>query len=91
MNGPCAGAIKFNTWRVDQGLTCPAISGEIGDDGQQIAKWASGGRPSLPFHLVVALCRWSGEPLEDFATEEQVAQARKAGAVVARDLAEPVA
>lgn len=91
MNIPSTEAEVFNLWRKLHGKTCPQVSEAIGDDGGQVAKWASGGRQTLPVRLVVAFCDWSGEPLESFATPEQVVEARKVAAIVARDHAKSAA
>lgn len=76
------GARVFNRWRKQQPepVSIAAVAEAIGDAGGQLFKWSSGER-KLPLHLLVAVSRHTGIPIDDLADRDQRALLREAAAL----------
>ena len=68
-------------------FTLTRISRELGDPGQQIQKWASGNRKSLPWPLLLRVCNLTRIPLKDLATGKQMAMAAMIAGILEQDRA----
>ena len=79
------GARAFNRWRTSQlePVSIAAVAEAVGDKGGQLFKWASGER-NLPLHLLIAVSRHTGIPLEDLAERKQLAIARELAALAGK-------
>ncbi len=74
-------------WMKSHHFTLTRLSGEVGDAGQQIQRWASGNRKSLPWPLLLRVCNLTRIPLKDLATAEQMTMAAMIAGILKQDKA----
>ena len=77
----------FNRWRAKSGESLESVANAIGDPGWQIAKWSSGGRPTLSLRLKVRLSLHTSVPLERLLDADELSLARQIAELMGQDAA----
>ena len=75
MKNPSEGGKTLKRWLKEERITLTHLSSELNDSGSQIQLFTSGERGWLPMPLLIKVCKWTGIPLSDLASDHQWPQA----------------